>query len=126
MKAIKVIFYQCRICNRRKSKFILLVEHCESAHSAKDIVKSIKHIDLEPDVFNVEKYCQPCEKNIPLRIHIDNTLDYFTIWFSDQQKPEQKMILSLTLAIPNFIAVHAIIRIQVNTHIAIIYNTRIK
>lgn len=53
--------YQCRICKEKESKFILLVEHSELVHNIKYKGRAIKNIGLEPDIHDLNFYCQACE-----------------------------------------------------------------
>lgn len=68
MKAFSELnYYSCRICKERKPDFISLLNHRRSVHNINIIYKTIKHVNLEPDVYDPNRYCRACEKTFGLR-----------------------------------------------------------
>lgn len=59
-------YYYCRKYKERKLNFISLLNHRRSAHNINVIYKTIEHVSLEPDVFDLNRYYQACKKTFGL------------------------------------------------------------
>ncbi|KAF1804798.1 hypothetical protein FB192DRAFT_1339484 [Mucor lusitanicus] len=59
----KDFYYRCSLCKQMQKSLQAVWEHRESVHLIKKVRnRSIKHLDLEPDVHDPNYYCQTCEK----------------------------------------------------------------
>lgn len=59
-------YYYCRPCNKVKDDLRSVLAHCKLAHNVKRIPGCIMRIDLEPNIYISQNYCQTSElKSLP-------------------------------------------------------------
>ncbi|KAL9558338.1 hypothetical protein MBANPS3_000961 [Mucor bainieri] len=72
-------YYQCDVCKMKMTDIKSVLEHRHSIHNIADRSgnRSIKHIDMEPDIHDPNLYCKSCEKGFRnanvYRIHLRHT-----------------------------------------------------
>ncbi|CEP17504.1 hypothetical protein [Parasitella parasitica] len=55
--------YKCNKCDEPMPSLKSVVDHRWTVHKARSNTKAMKHMELEPDVYDANRYCRTCEFN---------------------------------------------------------------
>ncbi|KAL9538828.1 hypothetical protein PS6_011439 [Mucor atramentarius] len=82
----KDYFYQCHLCKEVKDNLQSVLDHRKTVHGLKSF--SFKHIDVEPNIYDPNNFCQTCERAYSdrrrYRTHLRQTHYIFSVPLRDR------------------------------------------